>query len=283
MKPEYGSHVQELDVILLGGYYGEGKSMRGQGLSTFVIGVKNDYFRTNDPNSETYKDEYLTCGKVGTGYSFEELAELRKRLSEIAVPWDPVRMPPHLAHWQVPKSNRPNVYFPVDKSIVVELKCAELVDSVIFTAGMTCRFPRISRIRYDKPVSDILTISEIIDIKSRLRQQSGLSAQATKDGSSNDLSQEPERAGGRGGRRGGRYARSQDPYSQANSSYSSILGDETGKKHRRGVIANTVDNMFKVNNESVQKKGFIFDNMVFCILDEEFCYSATKSFTKDEV
>jgi hypothetical protein len=63
-------------------------------------------------------------------------------------------------------------------------------------------------------------------------------------------------------------------------------GDMMGQEGRRGLkraVVNTVDSRFKVNMEAVQKKGYLFDKMVFCILDEEFRYSDTQIYTKDEV
>jgi hypothetical protein len=182
------------------------------------------------------------------------------------------------------------------QSIVVELKCAEIVDSTIFTAGVTCRFPRISRIRYDKPVSDIMTIEEMVDLKIRLRQQSGINASKANGGSASLESDEvgltpsqdsiEEGAGGvyrRGrGRRGGKAVHADDLYAQANSAGGDMMGQE-GRRGLKRAVVNTVDSRFKVNMEAVQKKGYLFDKMVFCILDEEFRYSDTQIYTKDEV
>jgi hypothetical protein len=182
------------------------------------------------------------------------------------------------------------------QSIVVELKCAEIVDSTIFTAGVTCRFPRISRIRYDKPVSDIMTIEEMVDLKTRLRQQSGINASKANGGSASLESDEvgltpsqdsiEEGAGGvyrRGrGRRGGKAVHADDLYAQANSAGGDMMGQE-GRRGLKRAVVNTVDSRFKVNMEAVQKKGYLFDKMVFCILDEEFRYSDTQIYTKDEV
>ena len=34
--------MQDLDLLVLGAYHGEGKGLRGRGISTFVCGVKDD-------------------------------------------------------------------------------------------------------------------------------------------------------------------------------------------------------------------------------------------------
>jgi ATP-dependent DNA ligase len=116
LKPEYGNksaHISELDVVLLAGRNGKAsKCMRGQGLSAFLLGVRNDRYGNPD---DTYKDEYLCIGTVGTGYSFGELSELRKRLDAIATPWDPNNVPSHLASSKLPRYHRPSVYFPIEK------------------------------------------------------------------------------------------------------------------------------------------------------------------------
>ena len=39
---EYGDSMQDLDLLVLGAYHGEGKGLRGRGISTFVCGVKDD-------------------------------------------------------------------------------------------------------------------------------------------------------------------------------------------------------------------------------------------------
>jgi hypothetical protein len=142
-----------------GAYYGEGKGLRGKGISTFVCGVKDD----RNPSI------YHTVCKVGTGYSFDELLALRKIIAEICVPWQPGRPPAHLAHWKMPKKDTPNVYIPPEKSIVVQLKCAEIVPSANFSSGLCCRFPRIQCIRHDKAYTDIMSMRDLQDLKQQLR------------------------------------------------------------------------------------------------------------------
>lgn len=159
MKPEYGDQTDDLDLLVLGAYYGEGKGLRGKGISTFVCGVKDD----RNPHI------YHTLCKVGTGYSFDELLALRKIISEISVQWNPRSPPPHLASWKMSKKDIPNVYIPPEKSIVVTLKCAEIVPSANFSSGLCCRFPRIQAIRHDKAYTDIMSLRDVYDLKQQLR------------------------------------------------------------------------------------------------------------------
>src|SRR5206468_3285887 len=46
---DYGDLTTDIDVVILGAYYGEGRSTRGKGLSTFLCGVKAD----NNDNGST--------------------------------------------------------------------------------------------------------------------------------------------------------------------------------------------------------------------------------------
>lgn len=171
MKPEYGDQTEDLDLLVLAGYHGEGSSFRGEGISTFLLGVRTD------PGSSSTVAYHTLC-KVGTGYNFDQLRELRNFLDTIAVPWDEggggggenSQGPAHLQHWKIAKrDDRPHVYYPPEKTIAMQIKCAELVESTAFSAGITCRFPRVQRIRYDKGYSDVLTMAEIAAIRNRPR------------------------------------------------------------------------------------------------------------------
>ena len=179
MKPEYSDMTRDLDLILLGAYHGEGKSMRGKGLSTFLCGVKDmsseelhasssDASSSNELNSK-----YKSICKVGTGYSFEQLEELRAKLGAVAQEWDKSNrhyLPPHFCPWRIGKlDDIPDVWIPPEHSIIVELKCAELVTSTQFSAGVTCRFPRLRHIRYDKNVSEVMTTTDLQEVIERPR------------------------------------------------------------------------------------------------------------------
>ena len=107
--------------------------------------------------------------QVGTGYSFDELLKLRNIINTVKQPFNPNKPPPHLAHWKVSKKDIPHYYIPPEQSIVVQLKCAEIVPSAFFSAGLCCRFPRIQCIRYDKSYTDIMSIRDLYDLKQQLR------------------------------------------------------------------------------------------------------------------
>jgi hypothetical protein len=204
MKPEYGDITRDLDVVIVGGALTESKGMsstvfyvfgwslggivcksfvvnlvniiiikgfRGKGLSTFTCAVK-----VTDLNGLTI---YQPVCRVGTGYSFDELKELREKLEPIKIPWETsftggkgpngVRNQPMMAYWKPKPVDKPDFFIPPKESFVLQIKCAELVYSTSFPAGITARFPRVERIRYDKPVDDIMTLEELKEIKNNVR------------------------------------------------------------------------------------------------------------------
>jgi DNA ligase-4 len=174
MKPEYSDMTRDLDMIILGAYYGEGKSMRGKGLSTFLCGVRDNSSRVTPVENDGATDvdvidmKFKTVCKIGTGYSFMQLEELRGKLAPVVQQWDKTSRnfkPPHFCTWAIGKTDDiPDVWVPPENSIVVELKCAQLVLSSDFSAGITCRFPRLRKIRYDKDVCEVMTDDDLKEV-----------------------------------------------------------------------------------------------------------------------
>ena len=90
--------------------------------------------------------KYLTTCRVGGGFNYDELKDLRERLDLIKIPWVKSKEYSSLAPWKVTKrDDQPDFFIPPELSVVVQIKCAELVVSTAFSAKMTCRFPRVQR------------------------------------------------------------------------------------------------------------------------------------------
>ena len=43
------------------------------------------------------------------------------------------------------------------------------MDSVVYSSGLALRFPRVERIRYDKPCAEVLTKAELYGLKDNFR------------------------------------------------------------------------------------------------------------------
>lgn len=269
MKPEYSDMTRDLDLIILGAYYGEGQSMRGKGLSTFLCGVRDDTSSASSsqqvsaPFSLSYSSQvgalsqsaavsqsstvkYKSLCKVGTGYNFQELEELRKKLKDKVIPWDRVdkqNLPPHFSPWRIGKNDDiPDVWIPPADSVVVELKCAEIVQSTQFSAGVTCRFPRLRKIRYDKSVGEVMSVSEVEEVMRNPRM---------------NHDEASRRAAERGGRKGKGVKKK-------------IVPDGLGPSTR--FMGNKVASHFMVPKFSEDSKtvGCVFSDMVFCVLESEY-------------
>ena len=59
------------------------------------------------------------------------------------------------------KDIAPHRYLPRELLFVIEIKCAEIVSSDQYPTGLTCRFPRCTRVRKDKDITDIATLVDI--------------------------------------------------------------------------------------------------------------------------
>lgn len=173
VKPDYSDMTTDLDLLVLGAYYGEGVNNRGQGLSTFLCGVIDD----DAPAGEV---KYKSVCKVGTGYNFDELKQIREKIEPHVVQWDQnnrQNMPPHYSTWMIAKlDDVPHVWIRPEHSIVFELKCYEITMSSNFAAGYTCRFPRVNRIRFDKDCHSVLTMSGLREIIRNPRVQASSAA-----------------------------------------------------------------------------------------------------------
>ena len=62
-------------------------------------------------------------------------------------------------------TDRPDVYIAdVSQSVVLEVRAGEVVVSEEYPAGHTLRFPRVLKIRYDKPWNEAMTDKELLEL-----------------------------------------------------------------------------------------------------------------------
>ncbi|NPA76867.1 MAG: ATP-dependent DNA ligase [Candidatus Diapherotrites archaeon] len=149
LKRSYRGELSDtIDVVILGYYKGRGK--RSQfGLGGILVGVY-------DPDEDSFK----TIAKVGSGFTEEQLVEMKKLLDDIAVSHRPARVSAFL---------EPDVW--VEPRYVITVTADEITRSPNHTAGWdgsrgyALRFPRIvGWVRDDKGPEDATTVQEIIDM-----------------------------------------------------------------------------------------------------------------------
>lgn len=176
IKPEYTVGLtDELDLIILGGYFGEGR--RKANISHFLVGVA-----VSPATEGTNPVDFYSVGRVGSGYSREELADLLQKLTPH---WRTVKSGflPNGLHWT---KEKPDVWIEPSKSQILQVKATEIVKSDSYKTGYTLRFPRVEKVRYDKNWSDCCTTSDFE--KLRLSNSGKL---ASRHVMAADLSQAP--------------------------------------------------------------------------------------------
>jgi DNA ligase-1 len=150
LKRSYkGELTDTVDVVIVG--YAAGRGQRAKfGVGTVLAAVYDD-------RSDTFK----TVTKIGSGFSEEELRELKRKLDEIALDHKPAR---------VDSLIEPDVW--VEPRYVLTVMADEITRSPMHTCGKegdepgyAMRFPRtVGFIRTDKRSEDATTVAEVIEL-----------------------------------------------------------------------------------------------------------------------
>ena len=163
LKSEYFEALSDsLDLLIVGGYYGSGFRAGNEDefdhVTVFLCAVASK-IDLKDP----FKSKFIPITKVGTGYSLIELADIRRKLRD---QWKPFRQSPdYWPKWNPGPGERPDYYIKdPSKSIILELKAAEIVPSEKFPTSFTLRFPKVHKIRYDKNWDQGATFTEVSQI-----------------------------------------------------------------------------------------------------------------------
>ncbi|XP_047528134.1 DNA ligase 4-like isoform X2 [Vanessa atalanta] len=146
IKPEYTDDTMvDLDFVVIGADEAENKRQgRAKSFHVACIDVKPDGAR------------WVCVGRVAGGLAGAE----RERVCAALQPhWRASRSapPPPCLHFN---KETPDFWVLPDHSIVFQVRATELIRSSTFGAPYTLRFPRVMRVRTDKPVSDIMTLQE---------------------------------------------------------------------------------------------------------------------------
>ncbi|KAI4151272.1 MAG: hypothetical protein L6R39_002069 [Caloplaca ligustica] len=164
VKPEYMTEFgEDLDCIVIGGYYGSGR--RGGNLSSFMCGLRVD---ENQVRQGANPMKCYSFFKVGGGFTAQDYQELRHRTDGKWIPWDPKRPPVEyveLAGGQL-QYEQPDVWIRPDESVVISVKAAQVTPTESFRTGYTLRFPRFKRIRTDRDWRTALTLSGFQELRS---------------------------------------------------------------------------------------------------------------------
>jgi DNA ligase-1 len=136
--------LSTLDVVVVGVEWGNGK--RAHVLSDYTFAVRGR------------GGELLTIGKAYSGLTDDEIAEL--------TPW-------FLAH-RIGVLERSRHAMAVEPQIVLEVAFDVIQKSELHDSGYALRFPRIARLRPDKPPSEIDTIDNVERIYAEMLEREGV-------------------------------------------------------------------------------------------------------------
>ena len=154
--------VETLDAVVVGAEWGEGR--RAELFGTFLLAVRDeDGDRSSDGDApaddpadrDTPADDpadrdvddlvppgYATVGKVATGVTDEQLADLTERLT------------PHVV-------DEAGTAVAFDPELVVEVGYEEIQSSPTYSAGYALRFPRFVGVREDKAVGNADSLARV--------------------------------------------------------------------------------------------------------------------------
>lgn len=154
LKPDYAGMTTELDVLIIGGFYGTGRRRSGN-VSTFLLGVLahslDEHGAAEAVKPGATCPKVYSFAKVGTGYNLEELDQMRQELDPYWKPWDDDNIPDHLNGWKPQKNDlKPDVWIDPRHSKILEVYGFELTFTTLYQTGLTIRFPRCKAIRNDK-------------------------------------------------------------------------------------------------------------------------------------
>ncbi|CAL9082841.1 unnamed protein product [Musa acuminata var. zebrina] len=158
LKPDYIHAGSDLDVVIIGGYFGSGR--RGGEVSQFLVGLAE----LSDHTS--YPKRFISFCRVGSGLSNDELNALVAKLKPYFRKNEYPKRVPHFYEVTNNSKERPDVWIESpDKSIVISITSdIRTVKSEVFAAPYGLRFPRITRVRYDKPWYECLDVQSFIEL-----------------------------------------------------------------------------------------------------------------------
>ncbi|KAG5891388.1 hypothetical protein JTB14_020116 [Gonioctena quinquepunctata] len=152
MKLEYFQDVMnDMDLIVMGG---SRVSFTSDYLNTFFVGIRSG-------NANNGKPLYLCIGKVTSGLKRDEVATLNKKLKTLGKKFEQFNS----KNLQFGKDT-PDYYIDPENSLVFEVRATELTRNIdnAYKTSYTLRFPRILKIRDDKPVEECMSINEFLDL-----------------------------------------------------------------------------------------------------------------------
>ncbi|QCE13483.1 DNA ligase 4 [Vigna unguiculata] len=223
LKPEYIQAGSDLDVLIIGGYYGSGR--RGGQVAQFLVGL------AERPSPNAQPKRFISFCRVGTGLSDEELDVVVTKLKPYFRKYEyPKKRPPSFYQVTNHSKERPDVWVDSpEKSIILSITSdIRTIESEVFAAPYSLRFPRIDRVRYDKAWNECLDVQSFIEL---VHSSNGTTQRDTEYGSKQDS--KPKRT----------------------------KSSTRGEKRNMSIVPS---HLIQTDISSVKGGSLIFSNMMFC-------------------
>lgn len=158
LKPDYINTGSDLDVLIIGGYFGSGR--RGGEVAQFLLGL------AQNSTSSGYPTRFLSFCRVGTGLSDEECDVLVSKLKPYFRRHEDNSKVPSFYTVTNNAKERPDVWIDrPEKSIILEITSdVRMIKSEVFASPFSLRFPRIRKVRYDKSWYECLDVQTFTDL-----------------------------------------------------------------------------------------------------------------------
>ncbi|KAJ6846948.1 DNA ligase 4 [Iris pallida] len=158
LKPDYIHASADLDVLIIGGYFGSGR--HGGEVAQFLVGL------AERSDLSSYPMRFISFCRVGTGLSDEDLHALITKLKPYFRKNEYPKRAPRCYEVTNNSKERPDVWIDTpDKSVILSITSdIRTIKSEVFAAPYSLRFPRIQRVRYDKPWHECLDVQSFIDL-----------------------------------------------------------------------------------------------------------------------
>ena len=169
VKPEYMTEFgEDLDCIVIGGYYGSGR--RGGNVSSFLCGLRVEK-KQIDAGADPRK--CFSFFKVGGGFAASDYAQIRHLTDGKWKDWNPQKPPTEFIELGGGdrQYERPDVWIRPDESVVVAVKAASVNVTDQFRMGFTLRFPRFKSLRTDRNWESALSISGFQTLKANVEKE----------------------------------------------------------------------------------------------------------------
>ncbi|XP_039131950.1 DNA ligase 4 [Dioscorea cayenensis subsp. rotundata] len=172
LKPDYIHAGADLDALIIGGYFGSGR--HGGEVAQFLVGLA-------EQSDSGYPKRFVSFCRVGTGLSDEELDALVSKLKPYFRKNEYPKKVPHFYEVTNNSKERPDVWIDSpDKSVILSITSdIRTIKSEVFSAPYSLRFPRIQRVRYDKPWHECLDVQSFVDL---VNTSNGNTHRGTDDG-----------------------------------------------------------------------------------------------------